>query len=89
MSRKEEILEDKVYTVGGKLVENLDAPNGIVLPEEIEAYKKEFFRFIIGHLADEVVDVKKSYPKKDTMDITYSSEFIVMRKKDFNELINL
>jgi hypothetical protein len=89
MSRREEILQDDVYLVGGKLKNNVDAPNGIVYPEEVDALRDEFFTFSIGHLSDEMVTVKKEYPKKDTVDVIFESDFIVMRRKDFDELIHL
>ena len=89
MSRKEEILSDKVYIVGGKLQEELQAPNGIVFPEEVEGLQKEFFNFSIEHLTSTLVDVKKEYPIKDTMKITVSADFVVMRREDFDELMTL
>jgi len=89
MGRKEEILQDNVYVVGGKLKENLDAPNGVVYSMDIEAIRDEFFNFTSGYLASELVDVKKNYPEKDTMDIEFKTDFVVMRREHFDELIAL
>jgi len=89
MSRKEEILNDDVYFVGGKLTENIDAPNGVASVDDIESYRREFFNFITVHLVDELVKVEKTYPEDNKMDIKYSTEFVVLKKDKFQELINL
>ena len=89
MSRKEEILNDNVYIVGGKLNKNVDAPNGIVNHTEVEALQEEFLNFSLQHLASTLINVKKEYPKKDTVDITVSTDLIIMRREDFDELMIL
>jgi len=86
MSRKEDLLADHVYIVGGKVQENLDAPNGIVFPADVEALQKDLLEVVVEHLASTLVDVKKEYPVKDTVDLSLTTDFVVMRREDFNEL---
>ena len=86
MSRREELLADHVYLVGGKVEENIDAPNGIVFPDDVEGVQRELFGFATEHLVSTLVDVKQAYPKKDTVDLTVSTDFVVMRREEFDEL---
>ena len=89
MSKREEILEDKVHIAGGRFTENLSAPNGVASALEIEVLRDELLNMTIGYLASELVDVKKNYPKNDTMDVEMSTDLVVMRRKDFDELMLL
>jgi hypothetical protein len=89
MNRKEVILQDNVYVVGGRVSQNIDAPNGVALPIEIEALKEEFFTTMVNHLASELVETEKKYPVANTMDVVFSADFIVMKRKDFEELLTL
>ena len=59
MSRREELLEDHVYIVGGKVKENIDAPNGVPCEVDIEAIQKELLIFTTEHLTSTLIDVKK------------------------------
>ena len=86
MSRKEELLQDHVYIVGGKVQENVDAPNGIVFKDEIESMQQELLTFTMEHLISTLIDVEKTYPKEDTMNIKLTTDFVVMRREDFDEL---
>jgi hypothetical protein len=89
MNRKDEILQDNVYVVGGRVTQIVDAPNGIAFPMEIEILRDEFFTTIVEHLASEVVEVHKTYPVANTMEVGFNTDFIVMRRKDFEELLTL
>lgn len=89
MSRKEEILQDNVYVVGGRVTQTVDAPNGIASSMEIEILRDEFFTTIVEHLATEVVEVHKTYPISNTMEVGFETDFIVMKRKDFEELLTL
>lgn len=86
MTRKEELLADHVYIVGGKVQENVDAPNGLASPDDIEGLQSELLRFTTEHLTSTLVDVKKDYPVKDTVDLTLTTDFVVMRREHFDEL---
>lgn len=90
MSRKEELLNEKVFIAGGSFTQNVDAPNGVPHPLELEGLREEFFRMTSGYLYTELVDVEKTYPTKDeTMDVKFKADFVVMRRKDFDELMLL
>ena len=86
MSRKGEILADHVYLVGGRKEEEVDAPNGMVYTDEVESLQQEFQNFLMEHLVSTLVDVKKDYPVKDTVNLKFSSDFVVMRREHFDEL---
>lgn len=86
MTRREELLLDHVYIVGGKFDQNVPAPNGIVDENIVEGIQTELLTNMMEHLGSTLIDVKKSYPSKDTVDLMISSDFVVMRRKEFDEL---
>ena len=88
MSRREELLADHVYIVGGKAHENVDAPNGVAYEDEIEGMSVELLNGMMEHLTSTLVDVDKKYPEKDTMSIGMEADFVVMRREHFDELYN-
>jgi len=84
--RKEEIIADHIHIVGGKVQENLKAPNGLVYPEDVETLQVNLLMNVVEHLASTLVDVKKTYPVKDTVDLKLTTDFVVMRRENFDEL---
>lgn len=89
MSRREEILTDDVHLVRGYIDRKLATLNGLITPKQEEEVKADFFNFSTNHLLDELVTITKEYPKDGMMDVQVSADFIVMKRKDFDELINL
>lgn len=89
MSRREELLADHVYIVGGKAHENVDAPNGIPYQDEIDGISVELLNGMMEHLTSTLVDVDKKYPEEDTMSLGLEADFIVMRREHFDELYSL
>lgn len=89
MSRREELLADHVYIVGGKARENIDAPNGVTYQDEIDAISVELLTGMVEHLASTLVDVDKKYPEKETMSLGLEADFVVMRREHFDELYSL
>ena len=89
MSRREELLQDHVYIVGGKVQENIDAPNGVVFQDEVDGISNELLNGMMEHLTSTLIDIDKKYPEKDTMSIGLESNFVVMRREHFDELYNL
>jgi hypothetical protein len=89
MSRQKEILLEHAFIIGGKSQKVFDAVNGIIDNDFIDAFKKELLAEKIEYLASTLVDANKKYPNNDTMAIDFSTDFIVMRRKEFDELYSL
>ena len=59
MSRREELLQDHVYIVGGKVQENIDAPNGVVFQDEVDGISNELLNGMMEHLTSTLIDIDK------------------------------
>lgn len=87
MSREvDRILENKVYSVKYKDAAKVQTKNGLPLADKIERVKFNLIKNTIGIWRDEIVNVRGTYPKGDSMVVEAEIDVVVLNRTDYIKL---
>lgn len=91
MSRKEKALSilDEAFIVHAEETHAINTNNGILNDEYLRYHKKQFLKKAISYLTDEVVKHKQSFPTNDLSDVTLSTDFVVLTRKQYDKIIKI
>lgn len=90
LNKVQDILTDNVYNVSHELSTDIsNNENGILDVNTVDKAKRAFLMETVGVWKDELVYTKQGYPKGDISNVTFGIDCVVMKKKEFNLLIQL
>ncbi len=91
MSKKEKALDilEEAFIVHAEETHTINTKNGILNDEYLRYHKKQFLKKAVLYLAEEVVKEKQGFPENDFSDVILSTDFVVLKRKDFDKLINI
>jgi hypothetical protein len=85
-----EILDNALPAFNNKTV-SINANNGILNDNFLERQKSLFLKETLQYHRDNIIKVKQGYPIEDISDVTLTSEFFILPRKEYlhlKELIN-
>lgn len=91
MSKKDkakDVLEN-IYLVHFEEKDAVDTNNGILNAEYLTYQKRRLLKNAITYLTDDLVKHRQEFPNNNISDVNYSADFVVMQRKDFDELEKL
>lgn len=83
-----DILED-VLPVYSTQKHSINTNNGILNDEYLSYHKKAMLKKVIGYFSNELVNIKQGYPKNDLSEVEFSTDFIMIKRKEYTKLIDL
>lgn len=92
MNNKEEmieILENYFFPVTNEDNTYIDTNNGILNNELVERRKRVFLKESMYYLVEELVNTVQDYPEDNLSKVTFSTDFIVVKRSDFEKLVSL
>jgi predicted TIM-barrel enzyme len=88
MEEAKHILEDALL-VYSEETHAINTNNGILNEEYLKYHKKQLLKKAISYLTEEVVKHKQSFPQNDLSDVVLTTDFVVLKRKDFDKLVKL
>ena len=88
MYKIRDILEE-AYQVNFYSKEYLPVVNGLVDDSLISSRKKTVLSFGMNYLREDFVEVTKSYPKNDQIEVDFGLDFVVLKGDEYRRLIKL
>ena len=87
----EEIKEilDNVFECYEVKETSVNTNNGILNEHFLERQKSLFIKEVISEWKDSLVDVKQEYPVDDISEVKLTTDFVIMRSKDYDKLKQL
>lgn len=87
----EEIKEilDNVFLCYEVKETSVNTNNGILNEHFLERQKSLFIKEVISEWKDSLVDVKQEYPVDDISEVKLTTDFVIMRSKDYDKLKQL
>ena len=85
-----DILDNALPAFNNKTV-SINTNNGILNENFIERQKSLFLKETLEYHRDDIIKVKQDYPINDISDVTLTSEFFILPRKEYlklKELIN-
>lgn len=82
------ILEE-AFTVYSQEEHAINTNNGILNEEYLKYHKKALLKKSIGYLAEELVKHRQGFPKDDISDVELKTDFVVLKRKEYDKLMNL
>lgn len=91
MDNKEKALDilDEAFIVHAEETHAINTNNGILNDEYLRYHKKQFLKKAVSYLTEEVVKHKQGFPNNDLSDVTLSTDFVVLTRKDFDKLTGI
>lgn len=92
MNNKEkmiEILENYFFPVTNEDNTYIDTNNGILNNELVERRKRVFLKESMYYLVEELVNTVQDYPEDNLSKVTFSTDFMVVKRSDFEKLVSL
>lgn len=92
MNNKEEmieILENYFFPVTNEDNTYIDTNNGILNNELVERRKRVFLKESMYYLVEELVNSVQDYPEDNLSKVTFSTDFMVVKRSDFEKLVSL
>jgi hypothetical protein len=92
MNNKEkmiEILENYFFPVINEDNTYIDTNNGILNNELVERRKRVFLKESMYYLVEELVNTVQDYPEDNLSKVTFSTDFMVVKRSDFEKLVSL
>lgn len=92
MNNKEEmieILENYFFPVTNEDNTYIDTNNGILNNELVERRKRIFLKESMYYLVEELVNSVQDYPEDNLSKVTFSTDFMVVKRSDFEKLVSL
>lgn len=81
------LLKDKIYQVHGVHNTAINVNNGILNERLLRRERKLFLQSTMSDLADNLVTKRQGYPQNDLSDVEFETDFVIMKRDDFNEVL--
>lgn len=80
------MLQNNVTVVYGVTNTPINTNNGVLNDRVLRQAKRNFLKNSVADLAEGLIKEKQNYPQNDISDVELTSDFIVMKRKDFDKV---
>ena len=80
------LLEEKVYTVFNTKQTSVNTLNGVLNDSMLQNRKAKLVNEGIIYLTEDLVNTRQEYPQNDISDVTLTTDFVVINRKDFDKI---
>ncbi len=81
------MLEEDTFPVFYSYKTSINTNNGVLNKDFVKLNKQKTIKDAIKIYTNELVDVKQSYPEQDISDVQLTVDHVIIKRKDFDDLI--